>query len=676
MEVESNFESYDSDSTPFLHENPLFWSETQRVVSKYHIVGAEMIHATQALGPTFKDKGGDFENYLGVVYGNSDNQSKPLRDSQKILTQLSALRTQFDDGLMAWYNSSLKNGEQFIQCHKELGKLHTTRKEHLENTKRHLSKKINVKDKEKDRMEDVRLGNKECDIEEGRLNIELLLRSLKTKETLLKTAPFLTLMETYLHFFKSGYELLKDYEPLVKKVKEKDIKTNKKSAEVQMELEHALESKREEISIHRVDLENIFNRGKLTIPSNMVRDLARKETVDGETQKIHKSGYLYLPSPNFGRVFCDLKDGILTLEQEGVHKDKVPLMLCTVKPNPKQKLVFGLISPQRTINLQATNNILMQEWINVINNAIGHSLLTAQDDDPKKSEEKSKEDIELQDKRQQITAVLQGLHGNDKCADCGASEPSWLSMNLGVLVCLKCSGVHRSLGVHVSKVRSCGLDSLDDNIVKYMTYVGNTNSNRIWSPLLQDGYQKRDGFQRETFIQNKYVNRKWVNERPCQLKQTTRDRLLYRAVEQRAPLAILEAISFGANVNAQHEDEEGRGALHFAVHLGDTLSVDCLVLNSADVDVQDHRGWTPLHYAAYNNNEELIRLLLQRASKKQLETKDFGGNSPLQTLLKYNEPLIDGEINEQREVCRSLLVPSSPQKRGHSTTPSYSMSWT
>lgn len=47
--------------------------------------------------------------------------------------------------------------------------------------------------------------------------------------------------------------------------------------------------------------------------------------------------------------------------------------------------------------------------------------------------------------------VLRKVCGNEKCADCGAPEPDWASLNLGVLVCIECSGVHRNLGVHISK---------------------------------------------------------------------------------------------------------------------------------------------------------------------------------------------------------------------------------
>lgn len=51
-----------------------------------------------------------------------------------------------------------------------------------------------------------------------------------------------------------------------------------------------------------------------------------------------------------------------------------------------------------------------------------------------------------------VSKILRNIPGNDACAECGAPEPEWASLNLGILVCIECSGVHRKLGVHISKV--------------------------------------------------------------------------------------------------------------------------------------------------------------------------------------------------------------------------------
>lgn len=63
----------------------------------------------------------------------------------------------------------------------------------------------------------------------------------------------------------------------------------------------------------------------------------------------------------------------------------------------------------------------------------------------------------------QITTTLDKLlrlEGNGMCCDCGRPEADWLVTNLGVLVCIYCCGIHRDLGVHVSKTQSIKIDKL------------------------------------------------------------------------------------------------------------------------------------------------------------------------------------------------------------------------
>ncbi|CAO2192282.1 unnamed protein product [Urochloa humidicola] len=82
--------------------------------------------------------------------------------------------------------------------------------------------------------------------------------------------------------------------------------------------------------------------------------------------------------------------------------------------------------------------------------------------------------------------LLRKVDGNNMCADCGASEPDWASLNLGALLCIECSGVHRNLGVHISKVRSLTLDVRvwEPSVINLFQSLGNMFVNNIWEEML------------------------------------------------------------------------------------------------------------------------------------------------------------------------------------------------
>ena len=65
------------------------------------------------------------------------------------------------------------------------------------------------------------------------------------------------------------------------------------------------------------------------------------------------------------------------------------------------------------------------------------------------------------------------LPGNSKCCDCNAEKPKWASLNNGIFLCLKCAGVHRSLGVDISTIRSLQIDSWTDKQILYLSKGGN-----------------------------------------------------------------------------------------------------------------------------------------------------------------------------------------------------------
>ena len=97
---------------------------------------------------------------------------------------------------------------------------------------------------------------------------------------------------------------------------------------------------------------------------------------------------------------------------------------------------------------------------------------------------------------------IKKLLGNDICADCKSKgniilyfifyyklitnsfshflDPQWASTNFGTLLCIECSGIHRSLGVHVSKVRSLMLDKWEPESLGVMLKLGNFKTNSIY----------------------------------------------------------------------------------------------------------------------------------------------------------------------------------------------------
>ena len=70
------------------------------------------------------------------------------------------------------------------------------------------------------------------------------------------------------------------------------------------------------------------------------------------------------------------------------------------------------------------------------------------------------------------------------------TDPSWASINLGVLLCIECSGIHRSLGVHISKVRSVTLDAWESEVLRVMTKLGNRIANSILEYEIPEGMVK------------------------------------------------------------------------------------------------------------------------------------------------------------------------------------------
>lgn len=111
--------------------------------------------------------------------------------------------------------------------------------------------------------------------------------------------------------------------------------------------------------------------------------------------------------------------------------------------------------------------------------------------------------------RQTLKSLVK-LETNKSCADCKRNKhPRWASWNLGIFICIRCSGIHRGMGTHISRVKSVDLDSWTDEQLQSMLKWGNARANKYWEAKLAPGHVPSEA-KIENFIRTKYESKRWV----------------------------------------------------------------------------------------------------------------------------------------------------------------------
>ncbi|CAK7268119.1 hypothetical protein SEPCBS57363_002934 [Sporothrix epigloea] len=147
--------------------------------------------------------------------------------------------------------------------------------------------------------------------------------------------------------------------------------------------------------------------------------------------------------------------------------------------------------------------------------------------------------------------------GNGYCADCGSVvKVEWVSINLAIILCIECSGIHRSLGTHISKIRSLTLDitSFTTDIIELLMLVGNRVANMVWEAKLDPATKLAPTANREQrlrFITSKYVDRAFVEPISTTLSHySTADETLLASVKKNDIQQVIYALALKANPNA------------------------------------------------------------------------------------------------------------------------------
>eukprot|EP00795_Rhopilema_esculentum_P008390 gene8390-14367_t len=303
------------------------------------------------------------------------------------------------------------------------------------------------------------------------------------------------------------------------------------------------------------------------------------------------------------------------------------LMTCQAKYSTEKdtkKNVFALVAQNRTYLFQAEDESDCEAWISVITNARDEALNKAfGDGDESLSKDTSSVARSLKELTENIVAEVKKVAENDICVDCGAADPTWFSTNLGVLVCIECSGIHREMGVHISRIRSLTLDKLGTSELLLTKAVGNGGFNEIMEAdldfvLKPTPTSKME--QRKEFIHAKYIQKKFVHKTESPPEVLLQD--LNQAVGNRDILAVLQLYAQGVELSKPLPDYKHNGtALHRAVEQEDLTSlhlVDFLTQNSSKIDVQNTEGNTALHIATILDKPECVKLLLRGGCKSSI----------------------------------------------------------
>nr|XP_020452415.1 arf-GAP with coiled-coil, ANK repeat and PH domain-containing protein 2 isoform X2 [Monopterus albus] len=332
----------------------------------------------------------------------------------------------------------------------------------------------------------------------------------KRRSEVLKS--MLSFMYAHLTFFHQGYDLFSELQPLMKHL----------GGQLDQLVVDAAKEKRDMEQKHSTIQQKDFSHDDTNLEYNVDAD-----------KGIAMEGYLFKRASNafktWNRRWFSIQNNQLVYQKKFKDNPTVvveDLRLCTVKhcEDIERRFCFEVVSPTKSCMMQADSEKLRQAWIKAVQISIATAFRDKGDDSEKLDRKSSTSTGSLDSGGESKERSLKGesalqkvlaIPGNTCCCDCGQPDPRWASINLGITLCIQCSGIHRSLGVHFSKVRSLTLDTWEPELLKLMCELGNRVINQIYEARQEElGVRKpQPGDPRhevEAYIKAKYVDRRFM----------------------------------------------------------------------------------------------------------------------------------------------------------------------
>ncbi|KAF9423283.1 hypothetical protein HW555_001352 [Spodoptera exigua] len=363
---------------------------------------------------------------------------------------------------------------------------------------------------------------------------------------------------------------------------------------------------------------------------------------------VSRSGYLLKKSEGKVRRVWQKRrcrvtaEGFLDIFHADENKTpaRVNLLTCQIKVAAEDKRAFDLVSYNRTYHFQADDENEQRAWTSVLVNCKEGALMRAFHQQAGETNDSGHSLLDLQ---RSIIRAVRAMPGNQVCADCGSTnDPTWLSTNFGIIVCIECSGSHRELGVHISRIQSLTLDRLSTSQLLLARHMGN----QMFNEIMENTLDERDKLTPESsmeerlrFIREKYVYRAFAAQTCCDAAERLSE--VEHAVNNGHLQNLLQAYAEGADLAAPLPGSDlGETSLHLAIsrEIGDGSSlhiVDFLVQNGGSqlLDKPNSQGMTALHLCAATDRTEPMKLLLKAGADSTI--KDATGRTALQIARQY-----------------------------------------